>query len=427
MLHDKGTNRRAFMLGQVDKYTWKDTGSSFGLSDVLAAYLLAQLEQREVIQGKRRAVHEHYLRSCSPPLAEELDFEVMQIPDGRGTRRTTCSTCCCPTGTAATTCSSTMRKEGVHATFHYLPLHLSDAGRSFTARPTECPVSEDISGRLLRLPFYNNLSAADLDRGSSTFVDVARRSRAGTRLEQTSQPGSSSLGQPDYWWYRARADLLRAGARVLPRARPAGLLDVGSADGPERGLDARRPPARDAWTSIPEGWSRARASAARRWRCRSRDGSLRRGRRLRRGRALRRTTRCALSELRRVLAPGGRMLLSGAGLPVGVVGPRRPGRAPPPLHPGAAAGARSRRAGLEVLRATYAFAAVFPLFVAERLARRRRERRGAAPPRDRAAAGLAGRSTGLLTGVSRAEARLLRHRDLPFGSSVFLAARRPGA
>ena len=51
MLYDKGTNRRAFMLGQVDKYTWKDTGSSFGLSDVLAAYLLGQLEQRDVDPG----------------------------------------------------------------------------------------------------------------------------------------------------------------------------------------------------------------------------------------------------------------------------------------------------------------------------------------------------------------------------------------
>ena len=62
VLYDKGTNRRAFMLGQVEKYTWKDTGSSFGLSDVLAAYLLAQLEKREVIQAKRRAVHERYAR-----------------------------------------------------------------------------------------------------------------------------------------------------------------------------------------------------------------------------------------------------------------------------------------------------------------------------------------------------------------------------
>ena len=81
VLYDKGTNRRAFMLGQVDKYTWKDTGSSFGLADVLAAYLLAQLEQREVIQAKRRAVHEHYAPALAPQ-ADELGFELMEVPPG---------------------------------------------------------------------------------------------------------------------------------------------------------------------------------------------------------------------------------------------------------------------------------------------------------------------------------------------------------
>ena len=62
-----------------------------------------------------------------------------------------------------------MRKLGVHATFHYLPLHSSDAGRAFSVRPTDCPVSDDISGRLLRLPFYNNLGDDDLDRVVSAF------------------------------------------------------------------------------------------------------------------------------------------------------------------------------------------------------------------------------------------------------------------
>ena len=82
VLYDKGTNRRAFVLGQVEKYTWKDTGSSFGLADVLAAYLLAQLEQRTVIQAKRRAVHEHY----APALRRwpsSSAFEVMEVPAGR--------------------------------------------------------------------------------------------------------------------------------------------------------------------------------------------------------------------------------------------------------------------------------------------------------------------------------------------------------
>ena len=63
---------------------------------------------------------------------------------------------------------------GVHATFHYQPLDSSDAGVEFTARPTQCPVSENISGRLLRLPFYNNLSERDLDRTVEAFLTAAR-------------------------------------------------------------------------------------------------------------------------------------------------------------------------------------------------------------------------------------------------------------
>ena len=66
-----------------------------------------------------------------------------------------------------------MRKAGVQATFHYVPLHTSDAGRAFAARETQCPVSQEISDRLLRLPFYNDLSGQDLDRVVTAFLDAA--------------------------------------------------------------------------------------------------------------------------------------------------------------------------------------------------------------------------------------------------------------
>lgn len=170
VLYDKGTNRRAFMLGQVDKYTWKDTGASFGLSDVLAAYLLAQLEQRDTIQAKRRRIHERY-EAALTPYAEELDFELMQVPEDRD-----CAShmfyALLPDRDRRNDVLESMRKKGVQATFHYLPLHASDAGRAFSVRDTQCPVSEDVSGRLLRLPFHNNLSGQDLDRVVEAFVDA---------------------------------------------------------------------------------------------------------------------------------------------------------------------------------------------------------------------------------------------------------------
>ena len=169
VLYDKGTNRRAFMLGQVDKYSWKDTGSSFGIADVLAAYLLGQLEMRDSIQDKRRLVHEQYTQVLAPhagadsfQLAAEADDResayhmfYLLLPDRR--RRDLVL--------------AAMREAGVQATFHYVPLHASDAGRAFAQRPTDCPVSDDISGRLLRLPFYNNLRPDQVDRVATTLLD----------------------------------------------------------------------------------------------------------------------------------------------------------------------------------------------------------------------------------------------------------------
>ena len=171
VLYDKGTNRHAFMLGQVDKYTWKDTGSSFGLSDVLAAYLLGQLEMREVIQGKRRALHEHYDAALAP-YADELGFDLMHVPADR-TSAYHMFYVLLPDRDRRNDVLELMRKSGVQATFHYQPLDASDAGRSFAVRETHCPVSRDISDRLLRLPFWNNIADRDRDRVTTAFLDAA--------------------------------------------------------------------------------------------------------------------------------------------------------------------------------------------------------------------------------------------------------------
>jgi dTDP-4-amino-4,6-dideoxygalactose transaminase len=168
VLYDKGTDRRAFLLGLVDKYSWKDTGSSFGLADVLAAYLLAQLEQRDLIQAKRRAVHESYQRALAP-YAEEHGFSLARpAPDRESAYHM--FYVLLPDRERRNLVLDGMREQGVTATFHYVPLHSSDAGRRFAARPTECPVSEEISGRLLRLPFYNNLGEAEVERVVDAFL-----------------------------------------------------------------------------------------------------------------------------------------------------------------------------------------------------------------------------------------------------------------
>ena len=175
ILYDKGTNRRAFFLGQVDKYSWVDTGSSFGLADTLAAFLLGQLERRDFVQGRRRQMFEHYHRLLAPE-AEQRGLRLPVIPEG-------CESAyhmyyvLLPDRHTRDEVLARMRRQGVGAVFHYVPLHTSTAGRRFAARPTECPVSEDVGGRLLRLPFHTGLREADLDRVVEVFcaaVDAAR-------------------------------------------------------------------------------------------------------------------------------------------------------------------------------------------------------------------------------------------------------------
>lgn len=170
VLYDKGTNRRAFLLGQVDKYSWKDTGSSFGLADSLAAYLWAQLEQRDVIMNKRRTVWDRYFALLQPHAAKH-EFRLPVVPDD-------CLQAyhmfylLLPDNDTRNRVLDRMRAAGVQPTFHYVPLHSSEGGRKFAAKPADCPVTDDISGRLLRLPFYNNLRGADAERVVATFLEA---------------------------------------------------------------------------------------------------------------------------------------------------------------------------------------------------------------------------------------------------------------
>jgi dTDP-4-amino-4,6-dideoxygalactose transaminase len=168
VLYDKGTNRKAFFQGQVDKYSWRDTGSSFGLSDALAAYLVGQLEQREVIQGKRRAVNDPCLALLTPHAAE-LGLTLPTIPED-AVPAYHLFYVLLPDHDTRTRAMKQMREEGVQTTFHYIPLHDSPAGKKFAVGTPECPVTTDISGRLMRLPFHNNLSAADQERVVDSLV-----------------------------------------------------------------------------------------------------------------------------------------------------------------------------------------------------------------------------------------------------------------
>lgn len=172
VLYDKGTNRRAFMLGDVDRYSWKDTGSSFGLSDILAAYLLAQLEQRDRILATRRAVFEHY-DALLAPVADDHGFRTPVLPADRDAAWHMYYVLL-PDRATRDHVLERMRSHDIHPTFHYVPLHTSDGGFRFAARLTECPVTTSVSGRLLRLPFHNALRRSDIERVVDTFLRSLR-------------------------------------------------------------------------------------------------------------------------------------------------------------------------------------------------------------------------------------------------------------
>lgn len=162
IVREKGTNRSRFYRGQVDKYTWVDLGSSYLPSDMLAAYLYAQLEAREQIQAKRRQIWEYYHEHLQD-WAEENGVRFPIVPDH-------CDQAyhmfyvLMPSLEKRQGLLAHLKAQGIIGTFHYLPLHLSEVGRKLGGKEGDCPVTEDVSDRLLRLPFYNDLTEADQAR-----------------------------------------------------------------------------------------------------------------------------------------------------------------------------------------------------------------------------------------------------------------------
>jgi dTDP-4-amino-4,6-dideoxygalactose transaminase len=162
IIREKGTDRSRFFRGQVDKYTWVDVGSSYLMSDVLAAFLFAQIERWEAIQATRRRIWEFYDR-CLASWAHESAVRRPTVPPH-------CEQAfhmyylLLPSLGARTALIDHLKRQGILSVFHYVPLHLSVMGRRFGGQPGDCPVTEDLSDRLLRLPFYNDLTEAQQEQ-----------------------------------------------------------------------------------------------------------------------------------------------------------------------------------------------------------------------------------------------------------------------
>lgn len=161
-IRDKGTNRQQLFRGQVDKYTWIDLGSSYVLSDILSAYLFAQFEARDRILKDRRRLWETY------------DEQLRGWIEQHGVRLPTIPPHCIqgyhvyyivlPSMEMRQELIAHLAQREITAVFHYTPLHLSRMGQLLGGTADACPVTEQVSDRLLRLPFYLDLSADDQQR-----------------------------------------------------------------------------------------------------------------------------------------------------------------------------------------------------------------------------------------------------------------------
>ena len=159
ILREKGTDRSRFFRGEVDKYTWLDLGSSYVASDMLAAFLLAQLEAREKIQRARQRVWERYFGGIRD-WAQQRGVQLPHVPE-HCTQAWHLFHLLLPSLDERQAFIAHLRRHSVQAIFHYMPLHLSAMGTQFGGRPGDCPVAESVSDRVVRLPLYPTLSDSD--------------------------------------------------------------------------------------------------------------------------------------------------------------------------------------------------------------------------------------------------------------------------
>jgi len=177
VVQEKGTDRSRFMRGEVDKYTWRDLGSSYLLSEVAAAFLWGQIERIDEITAARRAIwdvyHEQFAdleqaeivrRPVVPPGCEHsghLYYLLLREPRQRDEL------------------IGALASEGVHAVFHYLPLGTSPGGRRFGRQPEPAEVAESVSGRLVRLPLWPGLD----EQALAHVVHATRRALTSARRQ----------------------------------------------------------------------------------------------------------------------------------------------------------------------------------------------------------------------------------------------------
>jgi dTDP-4-amino-4,6-dideoxygalactose transaminase len=166
IIREKGTNRSAFLRGEVDKYTWVAEGSSYILSDVLGAILDAQLDRFAEVQARRARASERYRVGLADWAAGHGVRLAGELPGRTASHHL--FFLLFPAEATRDRCMDHLRAEGVMATFHYVPLHSSPFGRALGTDDLRLPVTDRVAGTLLRLPLHPLLTDGEIDRVIAT-------------------------------------------------------------------------------------------------------------------------------------------------------------------------------------------------------------------------------------------------------------------
>ena len=171
IVREKGTNRSQFFRGEVDKYTWVDIGSSYLPSELVSAFLYAQLEHADEITAKRR----HICTSYTSQLASLQQEGRLRLPCFDGDSNGHMFYIILDSLDTRTQMIAQLKAQGIHPVFHYVPLHSSPAGRKYGRTGGAMTVTDDLSARLLRLPLHYAMSDADIERVSAAIHDFFNR------------------------------------------------------------------------------------------------------------------------------------------------------------------------------------------------------------------------------------------------------------
>lgn len=162
IIWEKGTNRAEFFRGEVNKYGWVDTGSSFLPSEVISAFLWAQIENLDDIQDRRKRIWDLYYQRLLP-LEQNGFVRLMRIPD-YATNNAHMFYILCGSLSERTALIDHLKRNGILAVFHYLPLHKSDFNKRVSAHIAHLPNCDHFSDNLLRLPLFYELSERQVDK-----------------------------------------------------------------------------------------------------------------------------------------------------------------------------------------------------------------------------------------------------------------------